>query len=275
MRASYDSRKPWAARPTPTKRRREGRTPNKKGMFRMKTKKSYNRLQKRALGRRYSSNAIARQAQDLRVLWRLFLATFTEFGLGEEALAAFETVVETHLRLVEGRPEAIAAKSTTLAERDATIHAAWVWLEKVGASLGVLARTDADCAGKLNAARPDEDDDLWWSMGAMAALLQEKAPLLAPSVPVAARLEEATGLRERLGLIFGQSVEAKRAPVADTAEIDELDGELYLWMRDFNEAGRAAVRAGLIDRPLSDFRFTHIGPAASRKRSAAPVSPVG
>ena len=43
--------------------------------------------------------------------------------------------------------------------------------------------------------------------------------------------------------------------LTDTAELDERDGELYLRMRDLYEAGRAAIRAGLIDRPLSNFRF--------------------
>ena len=244
-----------------------------KGMFRMKTKKSYNPLQKRMLGRRYSSNDIARQLQEVLMLWRLFLSTFTEYGLGPEALAEFEAVAAAHQALVVGRPGAITAKSLTIAERNATIHDAWVWVGKVGASLGKLARNDADCATKLSAARPDEDNELWWSIGAMAALLQEKAGQLAVSVPVTVRLEEATGLRERLALVFGAASEAKRQPVQDTAEIDELDGELYLIMRDFLEAGRDAVRAGLIDRPTSTFRFNFMGPAYGRRTPTPPAEP--
>jgi hypothetical protein len=239
----------------------------------MKTKKSYNRLQKRKLGRRYGSNNIARQAQEILMLWRLFLSTFTEYGMGEEALAEFETVVAAHLALVQGRPGSIAAKSLSITERNATIHAAWVWVEKVGASLGKLARVDPDCATKLNAARPDDDDELWWAIGAMSALLEEKGAQLAASVPTAARLEEATGLRERLAVIFSEASEAKQQPVQDTAEIDELDGELYLIMRDFLEAGRAAVRAGLIDRPVATFRFTFIGPVSSRRADTPPADP--
>ncbi len=239
----------------------------------MKTRRIYTPLQKRLLGRRYSSNAIARQAQEVLMLWRLFLSTFTEYGLGPEALSEFEAAVAAHLALVEGRPGAIAAKSLSIADRDATIHAAWVWVGKVGAALGKLAREDADCATKLNAARPDEDDELWWSIGAMASLMQEKAGQLAASVPTADRQAEATGLRERLAVIFAAASEAKQAPVQDTAEIDELDGQLYLMMRDFFEAGRNAVRAGLIDRPTSTFRFTFIGPAASRRAATPPAAP--
>ncbi|MBU1410146.1 hypothetical protein KKC22_01395 [Myxococcota bacterium] len=239
----------------------------------MKTKRSYNPLQKRMLGRRYSSNDIARQLQEVLMLWRLFLSTFTEYGLGPEALAEFEAVAAAHEALVVGRPGAITAKSLSIAERDATINAAWVWVGKVGVALGKIAREDTDCANKLNAARPDEDHELWWCIGAMASLLQEKAGQLAASVPTTERLEEATGLRERLAVIFSAASEAKQAPVQDTAEIDELDGQLYLMMRDFLEAGREAVRAGLIDRPISTFRFTFIGPAANRRNHTPPAEP--
>ncbi len=77
----------------------------------------------------------------------------------------------------------------------------------------------------------------------MASLMQEKAGQLAASVPTADRQAEATGLRERLAVIFAAASEAKQAPVQDTAEIDELDGQLYLMMRDFFEAGHDPGRA--------------------------------
>jgi hypothetical protein len=47
-------------------------------------------------------------------------------------------------------------------------------------------------------------------------------------------------------------------------ELDELDGKLYVLIRDFNQAGRAAVRAGLVPDRARYYRFNHLGPAACR-----------
>jgi len=236
----------------------------------MKVKKFYTPVQKRIIGRRWGSNAVRRQVQEALVLWRLFLSTFAEYGLGAEALASFEDDARRHEGLLMGRPEAVAAKTLTLAEREATIHAAWVWVEMVTAALGVTARGDADLVSRLNAARPTDDDDLLWAVGALSSLLSAKAPLLPASVPVQKRLDEAGPLAARLEVIFGEAAEARRQPVQDTAEIDELDGHLYLAMRDLYEAGRAAVRAGLIDRPLSAFRFTHLAQSPAHRPAPAP-----
>ncbi|MBU1412523.1 hypothetical protein KKC22_13510 [Myxococcota bacterium] len=239
----------------------------------MKTKKSYTPYDKRMIGRRYASSDIQRQIQDIQMLWRMFLSTFTKYGMGPDELAEFETGAADHKSLLSGRPEALAAKSLTLEERNQILHDAWVWVSMVSAALSVIARKDADCATKLNAALPVDDDDLLWSVDTLMTLLTAKAGAFSPAIPVSDHLGAGTALRDRLSTIFGRTTEAKMAPVQDTAEIDELDGHLYIIMRDFNEAGRAAVRAGLIDQPLSTFRFTHIGPAA-RRTAPAPTPQV-
>lgn len=241
----------------------------------MKEKKSHTKSSFCKIGRRYGSNQIQLEFQDTSVQWREFLTVLAEYGYGEEQHQAFLTLGEKHKALVTSRPDTIAAKTITIGERNTTIHEAWVWLEKVAGTLGSLARTDPDTATKLNAARPKDDDDLWWSTGALLNLLIAKRAMLPTSTPIDRRIEEASNLRERLAIIFGETNDAKQKPVIDTAEIDELDGELYVIMRDFNEVGRAAVRAGLIDRPVSTFRFNHIGPAANRRKATQEPVPQG
>ncbi|PKN27011.1 MAG: hypothetical protein CVU65_03970, partial [Deltaproteobacteria bacterium HGW-Deltaproteobacteria-22] len=83
------------------------------------------------------------------------------------------------------------------------------------------------------------------------------------------RLDEHTALRPRLWSVFGETEMAKGRPVEDTEEIDELDGRLYVIMRDFNELGRAAVRAGLLADKPPHFRFNHLG--AGFRKPAAPA----
>jgi len=236
----------------------------------MKIKRSYNPMEKRIIGKRYGSKAISRQSYDVIILWKLFLSTFTEFGHGPDELAAFERDTLAHEKLIGSRSDTVARKTLTLAERDAIIHAGWVWVQKVAASLGVVALNDSECATRLNGALPKEDLDLGFSMDALVPLLKDKMSRLSPAIPAQARLDEAPALRQNLATILSTAADAKQLPVVDTAEIDERDGDLYLRMRDFFEAGRAAVRAGLIERPLSNFRFTHL-----RRGSVGPVSPAG
>ena len=105
---------------------------------------------------------------------------------------------------------------------------------------------------------PAARGELRAAIDALAVILKDKLAGLSAAVPAQARLDEAPALRQRLAGIFSTAQDAKQLPVSDTAELDERDGELYLRMRDLYEAGRAAIRAGLIDRPLSNFRFTHL-----------------
>jgi hypothetical protein len=118
-----------------------------------------------------------------------------------------------------------------------------------------------------------EDLDLGPAIDALSAILKDKRPGLSAALPTQVRLDEAPALRKSLAGIFSTAQDAKQLPVVDTAELDERDGELYLRMRNFCEAGRAAVRAGLIDRPLSSFRFTHL--SHGRSRASTPAGPDG
>ncbi|MBU1243783.1 hypothetical protein KKD52_15455 [Myxococcota bacterium] len=235
----------------------------------MKIRRTYTALEKRLLGKRYSSRAIAAQVGDARLLWRLFLAQLTEFGHGPDELGAFEAEADAHQALMGGRADGVAQKTLTLAERDALIHDGWVWVQKVVATLSIPARTDADCATRLNAAMPVEDLDLGTAIDALAGILKDKMAGLSPAIPAQARLDEAPALRQSLAGIFSTAKDAKQLPVVDTAELDERDGELYLRMRDLYEAGRAAIRAGLIDRPLANFRFTHLRHGRTRANDPA------
>jgi len=78
------------------------------------------------------------------------------------------------------------------------------------------------------------------------------------AVPVQALLDEAPMLRERMSEIFGRTDLVKAVPIQDTREIDELDGRLYVTIRELNAAVRRAIRAGRLTRQPPYYRFNHL-----------------
>ncbi len=239
----------------------------------MKTLSVYDAIRYRLIGSRYGSTAVQQEGQDTVPRWQEFLDVMTDFGFGPDELATFVALLEQHRTLIHDRSQSVLAKGASLDTRNAAIDDGWTWLYKVRAAFSHLARIDADVARALNEARADEDPELAESIRQLKTLLQSKGSLLSPAIPVAARISEADALVARLVTVFGDANNAKVKPTDDTAEIDILDGKIYVIIRDFNEAGRAAVRAGLIPERARYFRFNHLGPAAYRRNRTDDPAP--
>lgn len=240
----------------------------------MITRSAYNSQKYRSIGARFGSDSIHLQGQDTAALWTENLDVFTEFGQGSTELAKFLALLEQHTAAIAARPRKLTERTLTVAERNATVNEGWIWQKKVIGALAPLAREDSAVAVAVSNARAVDDVDLLPSNDMFVELLTAHRDRMAAEVPVQKRLDEHAALRERLMNVFGAAEAAKGRPVIDTEEIDELDGRLYVIMRDFNELGRAAVRAGLIvDRP-PHFRFNHLG-AGFRKPAAPAPTPEG
>ncbi len=225
------------------------------------------------IGARFSSDKINLQGQETAAMWNENLAVFTDFGQGATELDKFQKLLERHAAAIAARPRKLTERTVLVAERDETVHAGWIWNKKAIGALAPLAREDSAVAVAVNNARAVDDVDLLPSNEMLCELLAAHRDRLAPEVPVQARLDEHAALRPRLMAVFGAAEVAKGRPVLDTEEIDELDGRLYVIMRDFNELGRAAVRAGLIvDRPPY-FRFNHLGAGFRKPAAPAPEPP--
>ncbi len=240
----------------------------------MITRSAYDAKRYKTIGARFGSAGIHLQGQDTAALWKENLDVFTEYGQGSTELTKFLELLQRHHEAIAARPRKLTERALTVAERNAAVHEGWIWNKKAIGALAPLAREDSAVAVDLANARAVDDVDLLPSNDMLARMLAAHRGRIAPETPVQKRLDEHAALRERLWSAFGEAESAKGRPVLDTEEIDELDGRLYVIMRDFNELGRAAVRAGLIVDRAPHFRFNHLGPGFRKAADPAP-SPEG
>lgn len=221
-----------------------------------------------SIGRRHGSADIQKEASEVSARWARDVPVLKAYGLGQAARASFEGLRTAHGALLEKRPDSVSQKATALTTRNQATTNAWRWVDKAALILGQLAETDDVVSHDLSAARPTDDGDLPTKIPALAALLDKHKARLAEDADVQARIDEAAGLAQALTDAPGQVAAAKSAPVMDTAEIDLLDGKLYLAMVSLNEAGKKAIRHGELAAPASDYRFQHLnarGPAKPTK----------
>jgi len=212
------------------------------------------------VGRRHGSADIQRGASEAAARWQRDLAGLKLFGLGQAGLSAFNVLRADHARLLAERPTGVAAKLTTVDARNKATSNAWLWIDMVGSVLGQLARTDDGFANEVKSALPDDDGDLATAIPALAALLAKRKADLPEDAEVQARIDEAPAHTAALSDAPGAVAAAKLEPVIDTAEIDLLDGRLYVAIADLNDAGKKGVRHGKLQVPASDYVSQRRGP---------------
>ncbi len=209
-------------------------------------------------GRRHGSESIAREAQESLEQWDRDLPVLEQYGQGASRRTLFRELLATHENLRKDRLLLLSEKEGLVRERNEITEKAWELVQQGFSILTPVAREDEECATRLKMAMPSGDLDLGRSLGSIMDLINQKASALPPEIRITAIMETAGFLRDRLNVIFGQVDEAKGKPMSDTAELDELDGRLYMMMVDLNAAGRRAVRAGLIPSRPPFYRFNHL-----------------
>ncbi|MFO0681014.1 MAG: hypothetical protein U0234_03135 [Sandaracinus sp.] len=225
------------------------------------------------IGRRASSEDVALEAGEVSKRWARDVAVLAAYGHGPTALAAFDQRRADHAALRSARPVAIAAKSTAIASRTSAYREAKNWFGMVGSLLGTVARGDQAFADRLNAATPADASEYEAKISAMRSLLAERQSTLGEAA-VATRLSEADALVPRLAAAHGDAAVAKAAPVEETETIDRADGELYEDIRQLNEAGRRAVRAGALPASaLAEYTFHHLDRHTGAQAKANPATP--
>jgi hypothetical protein len=224
------------------------------------------------IGRRHGSEDVALEAGEVEARWRRFVDGLAAYGFGKADLEAFVALLAEHAKLRGARPEAVTDKKLSVVSRNQQVAAGWAWVGRVKAVLGRLGRTDQAVATGLNAAMPDDDAALEAGIRALAAVLTENQGRLAADAQVAQRLAEVATLSAGLLASPGAVHTSKLQTVADTAQVDLLDGKLCVMMADLNAAGRAAVRNGDLAANTGDFTFHHLKGGGRTSVQAAPAA---
>jgi hypothetical protein len=221
------------------------------------------------IGRRFNCDDVSAEANETVGRWRRDLNVLGSYGHGRSALAAFEADIATHEGLRSARPDAVTEKKSAVVVRDRHVSAAWAWVDRTVAVLGVLGSADQKLAMALDAAVPRDDAGLEAGVHAVATLLAESKAKLDEDAEADKRLAEVADLCAALRSSPASVQTSKSRAVTDTAQIDLYDGKLYTRMRDLNAAARAAIRNGHLQASQHEYSFHRL----KRSGNPSPVPP--
>ncbi len=238
----------------------------------MRTKNEITEQDEVNAGMRCSDVELDAEADVVQGLQEKFVEQLTPYGYGRIKAAELAGLREDRKKMRLLRQEGVVAKQQAIGGLNDLFDETWSLLEQMHVLLTPFARRSGEFAARLRTFMPGDHLDLGKSYDGISALFAEKAPEMSPDVPTADLLARGGDLRKRLDRIFTSKAQAKDGAKAETRELDRLDGRLYLWIADFYAAGRAAIRAGRIDAPLSDFRFRFCA-RPDRKKAAKPDAP--
>lgn len=224
------------------------------------------------IGRRHGSDDVALEAGEVEARWRRFVDALAPYGFGKADLEAFVALLAEHAKLRGARPDAVADKKMSVVNRNQHVSAGWAWVDRVKAVLGRLGRGDQAVTTALATAAPGDDAALEVGIRALAALLAENQGRLPADAQVAQRLAEVATLSAGLLASPGTVHTSKIQTVADTQQLDLLDGKLCVIIRDLNAAARAAIRNGDLGASTSDFTFHHLKSGGRTPAQPAPAS---
>jgi len=211
-----------------------------------------------SIGKLYGSPDVKLEASEVSARWHRDEGPLAAYGHGPAAHAKFEALRERQAALLVARPGAVADKQSTVKGRLQVNGRAWRWVDQVDSTLTQAARDSESLALALRQALPANDGELAVGIGALVQLIGKHRGLLPEDAQVDERLAEAPALVASVTAAPGQVATAKSSTVQDTAAVDLADGRLQVVMRDFNEAGRRAIRNGDLKASLKEYRFHHL-----------------
>jgi hypothetical protein len=225
------------------------------------------------IGRRYGSDAVALEANETVGRWQRDLGVLAGYGFGQAGLDAFTTDLRAHEKLRGARPDAVADKRSAVAAREKQVSMAWAWVDRGSAMLGVLARSDQTVSNALAAAMPPHDAALDGGIRALATILVETKDRLPADAQAGERLVQVDSLCSGLQTSPAVVQTSKGQTIADTAQIDLMDGKLWVRMRDLNAAARSAIRNGDLPVGLSEYSFHHLKHSGNPSPAPTPPAP--
>jgi hypothetical protein len=236
----------------------------------MSTFKHYSDEDLIVIGRRHGSEAVADEADAAIRRWTEDLRVLTNMGFGAATLAQFSGICAEHKALCATRSEAVAGKSAALKSRDDSIEDGWEWVEDVLGALGVRAMFDGALAGKLNAARPQDDVELATGLRALRTILEGHRAEIDAEFDSEGHLARAEPLATAIEAQVAGALLAKGDPKLDTQALDLLEGRIVTFVAHLNKQGRRAFARGDNAVRAHEYRYHYLTRRGARRASPTP-----
>lgn len=238
------------------------------GMFKALDEKAYVRI-----GKGFHSDDVAKEKAEVLDRWQSDMEVLKSWGFGVATLTAFEALSKEHDKKRQARPEAVSAKSISIEARRSLITEAWESVHKVAGALCLPATKDPAIAADLSSAMPTDDAGLSSGVVAMAKLLTKHSGVLDPEFDAASIVNGAEGLASRLDAQVGTVGSAKQATKEDTREIDLLDGQIVVVIRNLNKTARKAFRTLGNRVKVQEYQYNHLARGAAKRKAEPTPAP--
>lgn len=193
-----------------------------------------------AIGTNWSSSLVLAEAELALHRWREDVARLRAYGWGERRHSAFTDLVDRLRARHDALTTLSAIKIGKMPAESSARKAAHAWLDRARSILEAAELEHDAAAAALEAMPPTSDSSADTVAALRAALAQTRAlrDLLDPE----AATDEFFTTGEALAYTLEAAIAGPDAATLDTeglrADLDALDGEVYLTIRGLNRAGR-------------------------------------
>jgi hypothetical protein len=219
---------------------------------------AYTRAQYHAIGKRHGSGVVAKEGNDGMGRWNTDIDVLRLYGHGPTRLARFKIVLDEHAELRESRPEVVALKQQTVAQAAELALRTKEWRGQADSVLEVAGEENEAIDNSHNAVKANTSHGPDAQLAAYVALLTANKDALDPDCDPDALIASGTELVTSLRELIPEKTAAKEAAIADTEEIDVLDGKLVVMIAALNRAARRAFRKLGLKAKLASYKYHHL-----------------
>jgi hypothetical protein len=232
------------------------------------------RKQHHTWGRRYASGAVADECGGADTRWERDIVVLTPFGFTRAKRAAFNALRAEHDRKRKERPTLVAAKIEAITATRGLMASMNDWLDLANSNLKLLAMENDTVTAGLTAIAAKQVDGPDAVVAATVDLLTNHKAALDPDIDPDALIRQGQTIVEQLRTVLPAKKGAKDATVADTEEIDVLDGRLLEIISALNSAGRKAFRKLRNTARVNEYKYHFLrGKPSETADDAPPVEP--
>jgi uncharacterized protein (DUF2252 family) len=219
---------------------------------------AYTRTQHHTIGKRHGSGAVAKEGSDGLGRWTTDADVLRFYGHGPTRLTKFKALLDEHTTLRDSHPELIALKQQTVAQAADTAIKMKEWRDQADSVLEVAGEDHEEINNGHSAVKANTSHGPDAQIAAYVALLTANKDNLDPDCDPDTLIADGTKLVTALRELLPEKTAAKEAAVADSEEIDVLDGKLVVMIASLNRAARRAFRKLGLKAKVSSYKYHHL-----------------